>query len=655
MALGSKYPIDEKHLPSVKISKSLAPSCPGAFFLQLSKTWDRGSRSVRERILQEFVNSNRNKTGPQLEREFGNGASLFLTRSRNILQRYLLGYNTSLQLQAISIFVSAASGHRFLAEFLEVGGVLTVLELLGLSQIKEADKAEALRLLLHVANAGRKYKEFLCESYGVRAVADCLARSRSEVTQDYCRNLLYQLGLGNPKFLMQVYKSLLSLLTSTSPSPTSQQMAGQALRMLLPSIQSIHASVVDATISLLKSPHIQIQYEGFEILKELVYRPSLQDTILTQVISILKIPVEDMTEDMSDDRRRRGGKGGNDGKTLTANQWGGMLKSDEKVTDAMLATFIQQAYASKFLGIVAAASDEIAEKMIQLQIISGLLNVVANYLVHHFDHVADALQSHMGRNFFDLLEFKPDTFFRELTWEQVRYLRKNTVKINAANDEEAQKTEDESESGSSDEDRDSRTSRAANGPKKSRVSVTAFPATKWTDAPESAESASAAIPTKEDEATKDKTQQEIMNEYEKMTDPNDREMVKELYRPYGHTAANTTFSNNKFKTSLQGDGTDRFEHELDNFRASNNKRRAKDKKEFQVQFDGALSSKIESIRTDVSLFTKERPVPTIEANARVVPASITVNSSSVEALGKSDSVQEVDFGKPAVTNFKLEA
>ena len=56
--------------------------------------------------------------------------------------------------------------HKFLAEFLEVGGVLTVLEILGLKQAKEEDKMEALRLLTYVANAGRKHKELICESYG---------------------------------------------------------------------------------------------------------------------------------------------------------------------------------------------------------------------------------------------------------------------------------------------------------------------------------------------------------------------------------------------------------------------------------------------------------------------------------------------------------
>ena len=58
------------------------------------------------------------------------------------------------------------SSHKFLAEFLEVGGVLTVLEIIGLKQAKEEDKSEALNLVYHIASAGRKYKELICESYG---------------------------------------------------------------------------------------------------------------------------------------------------------------------------------------------------------------------------------------------------------------------------------------------------------------------------------------------------------------------------------------------------------------------------------------------------------------------------------------------------------
>ena len=51
-------------------------------------------------------------------------------------------------------------------EFLEVGGMLTVLEVVGLKSAKDNDKMEALRLLTIIANKGRQYKELICESYG---------------------------------------------------------------------------------------------------------------------------------------------------------------------------------------------------------------------------------------------------------------------------------------------------------------------------------------------------------------------------------------------------------------------------------------------------------------------------------------------------------
>ncbi|KAJ3124126.1 hypothetical protein HK100_011355 [Physocladia obscura] len=471
-------------LPIVRFERQFSRTSPSSYFMRLSKTWDQGNKYVREKILQEFVTSNRNKTGPQLEKELGNGASLFLTRITAWLRlTYLLNFNISLQLQAISIFISAASGSRFLAEFLEVGGVLTVLELLGLAQIKEADKSEALRLLINIANAGRKYKEFLCESYGVRTVADCLARSRSETTQDYCQNLLFQLGVvsiiifvvfvlellwqGNPKFLMQVYKSLLSLLTSSASSPTGQQISGQALRMLLPSIPTVHPSIIDATISLLRNPHIQIQYEGFELLKELVKRQNLQEIALTQLIQILKLsPTDELMDENTEDRRRRVQKS-SEGKTLQANHQWKVAANEKPPSDGMLAIFIQQAYAAKLLGVMAATSQELAEKMVKLQIVGGLLNVLANvahpdsqkyasntliFLMQTFSYVAESLIQNMGRNFFDLLEQKPDTFYKELTWEQVKYLRKNKVKINSNIDDRMDSNEDLDDSASSEED-----------------------------------------------------------------------------------------------------------------------------------------------------------------------------------------------------------
>eukprot|EP00842_Homolaphlyctis_polyrhiza_P001433 jgi/Hompol1/2290/HPOL_002889-RA len=528
---------------------ALKPLCSASYFLQITTTWDRGNRTVREKILREFVANNEKKTGPQLEKEFSNGASLFLTRISAWLRlTYLLAYDLALQLKAITIFISASSGSRFLSEFLEVGGVLTVLEILTLSQAKEVDKAEGLRLLLTVANNGRKYKEFICESFGVRQVTECLSKSRSEVTQDYARNLLAELGTGNPKFQMQVFKGLQSLLTSQAVSPTAQQMSGQALRTLL----AMPPSFIDPTMGLLKSPYIQVQYEGYEILRELLSRPMLQDPILLQLIAILRNIVDESSDDTNDADRHRRNKIEQKG---LIGQWGAISAEEQKEKDLITSGYVQQAYASKLLGIMAASSHELAERMIQFQLVSSLLNVVANvghpdsqryaantllYLVGHFDYVAYALRDHMGSNFFELLENKPDTFYRELTKEQVRYLRRNTFKIKKA-DSHPSLTDSDSGSESSDEE--------SSMQKESKPAVDAAPA-----------------------------------EFEA--------------------------KGNKYVVNASvNEGTKRFTNELEKFRNTTLKTKKREgKKEFEVVYPPEMQTRLTNMKTDTKLFSKDMQI-----------------------------------------------
>lgn len=47
---------------------------------KLLQQWDHGSKSVRSKILHDFIATNQGKTGPELELEFAHAASLFLTR-----------------------------------------------------------------------------------------------------------------------------------------------------------------------------------------------------------------------------------------------------------------------------------------------------------------------------------------------------------------------------------------------------------------------------------------------------------------------------------------------------------------------------------------------------------------------------------------------
>ena len=65
---------------------------------------------------------------------------------------------------------------------------------------------------------------------GVLAAAECVARSRSEETQECACRLLRTLADGNPKFQTQVYRGLIALLSSSSAK--AQHMAAQSLRIV---------------------------------------------------------------------------------------------------------------------------------------------------------------------------------------------------------------------------------------------------------------------------------------------------------------------------------------------------------------------------------------------------------------------------------------
>ena len=66
---------------------------------------------------------------------------------------------------------------------MEVGGILTVIEILGVKQARETDKAEALRLLTCVASAGRHHKELICECYGILINIICHQDSQTQMIE----------------------------------------------------------------------------------------------------------------------------------------------------------------------------------------------------------------------------------------------------------------------------------------------------------------------------------------------------------------------------------------------------------------------------------------------------------------------------------------
>lgn len=57
---------------------------------------------------------------------------------------YLFGTCLNEQLRALRIFLQSSAGNKFLGEFLDVGGLFTLLEILNVNQINDEDKQQAV-------------------------------------------------------------------------------------------------------------------------------------------------------------------------------------------------------------------------------------------------------------------------------------------------------------------------------------------------------------------------------------------------------------------------------------------------------------------------------------------------------------------------------
>ena len=384
----------------------------------LSK-WDKGSAVVRGDILQDFLKSNVGKTGPDLELEFGQAASLFLARlTAWIRLTYMTGTCLGAQLKAIHVFLSATSGHHFMAEFLEVGGILTLLEIIGLKQSKELDKSDALKLLIVIASAGRQYKELICESYGIRSVAECLAKSKLEETQENARVLLQLLAQGNPKYEMQVYKGLIALLPSSSPK--AQQMALQNLRIVQCIVKVANPSLVEPLLNLLSTVHLEVQYEAIEFIRELMSY-DVQDQLLEALVKALHPTREELMRKQD---------------ILV------MALEGAPELSRPLPSFVRQAAAAKTIGIISRDSSENAKQLLGLGCAQQLMYAMGNvdyadsqrqaalaleYLVRVFPSVNEAVKEAMGEQLYESFMENPENLYIDLTAVQADVLVSNKV------------------------------------------------------------------------------------------------------------------------------------------------------------------------------------------------------------------------------------
>uniref|UniRef100_A0AC11EMF8 Armadillo like helical domain containing 1 n=1 Tax=Ovis aries TaxID=9940 RepID=A0AC11EMF8_SHEEP len=375
--------------------------------LSFLQDWDNAGKVARNNILNNFIEANQGKTAPELEQEFSQGASLFLVR----LTTWLRLTYPLLNRKTVS--------NRYLIEFLEVGGVLTLLEILALNKIKEEDKKESVKLLQVIANSGRKYKELICESYGVRSIAEFLAKSKSEETQEEVQVLLDSLIHGNPKYQNQVYKGLIALLPCASPK--AQQLALQTLRTAQSIIGTTHPSIVDCVLKLLCTMHLEVQYEAIELIKDLV-NYDVCPALLKGLVALL-IPSFKETSKLQS-----------------------QIVSDSSVLEltAHLPLFLQQAAAAKAIGILARHNTTLAEEMLHLRVIHSLMAAMGNtdhsnsqrqasltleYFVQLFPVVEENVRKTMGEELYKLFLSNAENLYMNIDSIQADILAANKVNV----------------------------------------------------------------------------------------------------------------------------------------------------------------------------------------------------------------------------------
>jgi hypothetical protein len=185
-------------------------------------------------------------------------------------------------------------------------------------------------------------------------------------------------------------------------------MAAQALRTLLKSTESVPTTLIDPAASLLRSQHIQVQYEGYELLRELIKRPNCQDQIIVLLVATLKTVFESIIPEENHQKEAK-----------SSGNWSGVNVEEQKEREKIMSGYIQQAFACKLVGVLLASDRVLAEKLVRAQVVSALLNVVGNvghhdsqkyavsnilFLVHSFEEVSKSIKKMMGDNFYDLLE-----------------------------------------------------------------------------------------------------------------------------------------------------------------------------------------------------------------------------------------------------------
>ncbi|XP_039462198.1 armadillo-like helical domain containing protein 1 isoform X3 [Oreochromis aureus] len=319
---------------------------------------------------------------------------------------------------------SMKNSDQYLINFLEDGGVVTLLNILSHSQSKDDDKAGAIKLLLTVSKAGRKYKEIICESHGVKVIGECLATSNRDETKEAASVLLESLSHGNPRYQDQVYKYLITCMTCSSPKSLQLILHTLCIVQVKPAtyrrkMKTAHYSIVEPLLNTLRSPHLEVQDEAIKLILDLKHY-DVKAVLLTGLVALLR-PIKEKVHQHQ-------------------------ISKEFKMTEmtGSFPVFVQQAAAAKTIRLLAEEDQELSRELLSLGVIQHLLHTMGNrehpdaqiqasltleYFVVSFPVVEDQVQRVMGSALFAEFKNKADTVYMNMNETEAEMLLTNQINM----------------------------------------------------------------------------------------------------------------------------------------------------------------------------------------------------------------------------------
>ena len=257
--------------------------------------WDAGGREARCRMLERFTERHQ-AAGARLEFTYGNGASLLLTRVVAWMRlSYLQSGATRLQLETLRVFLRSSNGSRYLVEFLEAGGLLTLLQILNAQHrtVDEAVKHAAMTVLECVLGAGKVYREMVCKHRGVEALLGVLVEASGSESQHLACELVLLLGTGSAQYTVYVLEKLVNVLPCGNPGAqhnaalATKKLLGAVARRETPQLEVLLQRVARGAAAMLLSPESHVQYQSAELIKDMCQYEGAEALVVDALADLL--------------------------------------------------------------------------------------------------------------------------------------------------------------------------------------------------------------------------------------------------------------------------------------------------------------------------------------------------------------------------------